>query len=96
MMNQGIKICLHCLIGGKVQGVFYRAAAREQATRLGVTGWVRNRADGSVELLACGEREAVRRFQDWLRVGPPQAQVSNVACESADYQDLDNFYVDRG
>ncbi len=94
--SEEVRICLHCLVSGKVQGVFYRAAAREQAARLGVTGWARNRADGSVELLACGERDAVRQFQDWLRAGPPQARVSSVACEPADYQPLGDFLVERG
>lgn len=47
--------CVHCLIKGRVQGVFYRAATQQEAIRLQLKGWVKNRYDGKVELAACGE-----------------------------------------
>jgi acylphosphatase len=70
---------VHLLIKGKVQGVFYRASAREEAERLGINGWVKNTRDGSVEAMAEGPEEAVSRFIAWCRQGPPRAVVSEVA-----------------
>lgn len=88
------KVCYRCLVGGKVQGVFFRASAREQAVRFGVTGYARNLPDGRVEVLLCGEASAVAHVRDWLRVGPPHAQVTGVACEPLDYQPHGSFSLD--
>jgi acylphosphatase len=66
------------IVTGKVQGVFFRALAQEQAAAAGVTGWVRNRSDGSVELILEGLKEAVQQVIDWSYVGPPAARVDNV------------------
>jgi len=65
-------------VSGKVQGVWYRAAAQRQARALKVTGYARNLEDGAVEVLACGPESAVREFTGWLWVGTPQSQVSGV------------------
>lgn len=70
--------CYRFTVRGQVQGVGFRAAAQRQAVALHVNGWVRNRHDGSVEGLACGDAEALQRFHDWLKVGPPLAQVSGL------------------
>ena len=69
---------VHLKITGYVQGVFYRATTRETALRLGLTGWVQNRPDGSVEAVAEGEEEIVDRFIEWCRKGPPGASVHDV------------------
>ena len=69
---------LHLKIRGVVQGVGYRWAMPQAAQRFGVTGWVRNRHDGSVEAMVSGPREAVDRLTDWARRGPPAAVVSDV------------------
>jgi acylphosphatase len=69
---------LHLRIRGRVQGVAFRASAREEAQALGLTGWVRNEADGSVEALAEGPREALDGFHAWCRRGPPSARVTEV------------------
>ena len=69
---------LHLRIEGRVQGVFYRASAAEEAQRLGLVGWVRNRLDGSVELVAEGEETALNALAQWCTEGPPLAQVSRV------------------
>jgi len=66
------------LISGRVQGVFYRVYAREQAERLGVRGWVRNLADGRVEVLAEGTPEQVVLMLGCCREGPPYARVQDV------------------
>jgi acylphosphatase len=66
------------VVRGRVQGVWYRGSARDEARRLGLVGWARNRADGSVEILAQGEARALDRFVEWCREGPPLARVRSV------------------
>jgi len=75
-----MKTCVHCLVAGRVQGVFFRATAQEQALSLGLTGWVRNLSDGRVEVVASGPLEAVEAFKRWLRRGPPHAVVTDITC----------------
>lgn len=72
------KHCLQCIISGKVQGVFYRAGAQSQANKLGVTGWVRNLPDGSVETLICGDEATLDAMQKWLATGPFLARVDHI------------------
>ena len=71
----------HLVITGRVQGVAYRASMAREAERLGVTGWVRNRSDGSVEAMVAGTAEQVAAIMNWARRGPPAAQVDHVAVE---------------
>lgn len=66
-------------IEGTVQGVGYRYALQREAERLGLSGWVRNRRDGSVESVAQGASEALQALEAWARRGPPAARVSGVA-----------------
>ena len=74
----------HLLISGLVQGVGYRYNMAHTARRLGIGGWVRNRADGSVEAVVAGSADAVAAIIHWARQGPPNAQVDHVAVELAD------------
>lgn len=69
---------VHLKITGYVQGVFYRATTRETAVRLGLHGWVRNRPDGSVELVAEGEESEINKLIDWCQKGPAGADVHDV------------------
>jgi acylphosphatase len=66
------------LIYGKVQGVFYRASAQEEAQRLKLSGWVRNLPDGNVEAMAQGTEEQLHQFTEWCRKGPNGAEVTQV------------------
>ncbi len=68
----------HLRVFGRVQGVGYRAAMLQQAMRCNVTGWVRNRADGSVEALVQGTREDVAAMIEWANRGPRGARVERV------------------
>jgi acylphosphatase len=71
-------VTFHLRITGRVQGVGYRDGLRAEALRRGVTGWVRNRSDGSVEALVQGAPEAVEAVLAWARKGPPAARVAAV------------------
>ncbi len=66
------------IVSGKVQGVCFRAGTCDQALRLHLNGYAKNLADGSVEVLACGETAAIDALERWLHVGPPLARVSSV------------------
>jgi acylphosphatase len=76
-MMQNLKL----MIEGRVQGVGYRASFANQAFALGLSGWVRNRRDGSVEACVHGEAAAIEAIVLWARRGPPAARVSNVTIE---------------
>ena len=65
-------------VAGRVQGVFYRAETQREARSIGVSGWVRNTRDGSVEAVFEGDRESIREAIEWCRTGPPAAQVESV------------------
>ena len=69
---------IRAIVQGRVQGVSYRFHTTEEAERLGLVGWVRNLADGSVEVEAEGDRGNVEALVEWLRKGPPAARVTAV------------------
>ncbi|MEA3408183.1 MAG: acylphosphatase [Chloroflexota bacterium] len=77
----------HALISGRVQGVSFRYYAREMARGLGVTGYVRNRNDGMVEVVAEGEADPLRQFLSWLRAGPRLARVEGVDVTWESFED---------
>jgi acylphosphatase len=79
------------IVGGKVQGVWFRAATREQALRLGICGYAKNLPDGRVEVVASGSDDAVATLERWLSQGPPLAKVSEVK-----RQDLQSATVTTG
>ncbi|MEK7137025.1 MAG: acylphosphatase [Patescibacteria group bacterium] len=65
-------------ITGRVQGVFFRAETKRVADSLGITGWVQNSEDGSVEVFAQGEEETLRKLEQWCSRGPKAAEVQKV------------------
>jgi acylphosphatase len=69
---------LHCLVRGRVQGVFFRASTQREAKRLGLTGWVKNTSDGTVEFVAEGEEQELRQLLGWAQRGPSAARVDMV------------------
>ena len=66
------------LISGRVQGVFYRASAQQEAMRLGLAGEICNLPDGSVEAVVEGPKDRIEEFIDWCKRGPPSASVEDV------------------
>ena len=88
-----MKKTIHCYISGRVQGVFFRAATREQAMLFGLTGWVRNLADGRVEVMASGEEAQVKHLQEWLERGPEHARVLKVEVREVACLDFEGFTV---
>ncbi|CAN5446615.1 acylphosphatase [soil metagenome] len=86
-------ICIHCIVTGLVQGVWYRATTQRKARALGLKGWVRNLHDGSVEVLICGEISQVNQLRDWLSQGPEGAKVSNVNHEPHAWEEHEDFVV---
>ena len=86
----------HLRITGRVQGVGYRWSMAQQAQALGITGWVRNRRDRSVEALACGPADAVQALIDWARRGPVMARVEGVTVTEVAMGEAMSGFEQRG
>lgn len=86
---------VHLLIKGRVQGVFYRASAKEVAEHLHLTGWIKNTSEGHVEAVASGVDSAVQQFVDWCHQGPPKAQVADVVVKPANSAAFTSFRIIR-
>ncbi len=86
---------LHCLVSGKVQGVYFRSWTKDQADNLGVKGWVRNLNDGRVEVLSQGEEEALQSFKTRLAQGSPMSLVENIECNWMDYDKAYDIFEQR-
>ncbi|MBS3736437.1 MAG: acylphosphatase [Candidatus Bipolaricaulota bacterium] len=81
-------------ITGRVQGVGFRNSTRRKARQLGVTGWVKNLADGSVKVIAEGKRDDVESLITWANSGPRLANVDKVEVERKEPKDeFDNFTI---
>ena len=77
---------IRLIIEGRVQGVWFRDSTRRKAEELGVAGWVKNRRDGKVEVLAEGSEERVNKLTEWCYQGPPHAKVINIEAIEEDWQ----------
>jgi acylphosphatase len=87
---------LHAVVSGRVQGVNFRAYARREAVKLELTGWVRNRSNGTVETVAEGSKDALNQFLELLHLGSPSASVSSVEANwevaTGEYRDFEVRY----
>ena len=81
------------VVHGRVQGVFFRAATRQQARLLGLAGWVRNLEDGSVEGMAQGPAGALAQMRKWLERGPELARVLKLEWNEVTEQDCSGFEI---
>jgi acylphosphatase len=89
-------VTVHILISGKVQGVNFRASTKERADALRILGWVKNRPDGRVEMVAKGDRESINEFISWCKQGPRGAVVSDVdVTEEANEIKFERFLIAR-
>ncbi|MFT3842385.1 MAG: acylphosphatase [Myxococcaceae bacterium] len=87
---------VHLRIRGLVQGVSFRASARDAAGRLGLKGWVRNLSNGDVESIAEGEDKAIEQYVAWCHKGPPEADVDTVAVNDEPFKgEFTDFMVAR-
>ena len=87
------RVCVHLKAEGLVHGVYFRKTMASVASAEGVTGWVRNMADGSVEALIEGEESAVSRVVDWARRGPPRARVDSLTVKRRLPRSLKGFRI---
>lgn len=81
------------LVGGRVQGVFFRDTTRRRAEALGVAGWVRNTSDGTVEAVFEGEPGAVEQMVEFCRSGPGRAEVDSVEVTDEEPEGLTGFEI---
>lgn len=86
---------VHLKIHGKVQGVFFRATAKEKAEQLGLVGWVRNNPEGSVEITAEGNKEDLESFITWCNRGPRNSRVDHVSVVRGNYSgEFEDFRIE--
>jgi len=88
-----MKTSMHCFVTGRVQGVCFRMATREQAMLHGITGWVRNLPDGRVEVMATGSDQQLKQLKAWLKHGPEMARVTEMETKELEYKEFDNFSI---
>jgi len=87
-------IRVRLIVEGRVQGVWFRDSTRTQANSLGVHGWVKNRSDGSVEILAEGAEDRVQKLMEWCHEGPSYARVDRVEASREEWQgEFDSFDI---
>lgn len=95
MSTTPVSTAVRCLVSGRVQGVYYRSATVAEAQRLKLDGWVKNLADGRVEVVAAGASASVAALTGWLWQGPPAARVESVLLEEWTENVPNGFVVAR-
>jgi acylphosphatase len=89
-----MKMNVHVIISGRVQGVWFRATTKQIAEQLGIKGWVRNTSDGCVEAILEGEEQQVKKMIEWCHRGPPLAVVNKVEVKNQNPTDSsDGFSI---
>ncbi len=86
---------VHIKVSGKVQGVFFRATAKEVAKHLSISGWIKNTDEGDVEALVTGENEQINKFIEWCNKGPEEAHVHHIVVTDRQLQSFEKFIVIR-
>lgn len=86
-----MKSCVHVIISGRVQGVWFRASTKQKAKQLKIFGWVKNNPEGTVEAVFEGEENSIKDILDWCHRGPPLAKVTNV---EINYREPSNDFGD--
>ena len=84
---------VHIIVHGQVQGVFFRASAQAQALKLGLTGWIQNLSNGTVEVHVEGDQDALNHFIAWCQKGPSTAKVSRCDLDWITPQAISNFTI---
>ena len=84
---------IHIIVHGQVQGVWFRAGTKEKAGELGILGWVKNRPEGTVEIIAEGEKSQLDNFITWSRKGTPAANVTSVDLTRIALQNFTSFEI---
>ena len=92
-LGRGHLVRYRVVVHGLVQGVWFRESCRRRASELGVSGWVRNRADGAVEAHFEGDERAVAQAVAWCRNGPPAAEVTGVDVDAEEPEGTAGFQV---
>jgi acylphosphatase len=90
-----VKEHISILISGKVQGVFFRASAKEEADELGIVGFVKNQPDGSVYIEAEGNSQQLHDFKTWCKHGPGRAEVESLEIKEGELQHFSQFSILR-
>lgn len=89
-----VKIRIHLLLSGRVQGVLFRQTARAKALELGLTGWAKNLLDGKVEIVVEGQKGKVGQFVEWAKQGPPLSRVDALEAAEEEYTgEFENFLI---
>jgi len=92
MNNQKVRV--HVFISGRVQGVFFRSQTRREAKKIGITGWIKNLADGRVEAVFEGEEKQIKTMIEWARKGPLFAKVNGIEFEYEEpSEELSDFEI---
>ena len=94
-MSESQAVRAHVFVSGRVQGVYYRATTQETAREIGVSGWVKNLADGRVEAVFEGDEDAVKSMIEWCHTGSPKARVDDVEVDYGEPIGLDGFEIRR-
>lgn len=89
-----MKSCVHVIISGRVQGVWFRASTKQKAKELKLDGWVRNNPDGNVEAVFEGDDSLIKEMLKWCHRGPPLAKVTNVEVNYEEPSNgFDGFFI---
>jgi acylphosphatase len=89
-----MKSCVHVIISGRVQGVWFRASTKQKAKQLKLNGWVRNNPDGNVEAIFEGDDNLIKEMLNWCHHGPPLAKVNNVEVNYEESSNgFDGFFI---